>query len=70
MSERETGVGRSGHRLGIFGQTAAIKAACTRLIIEYGSHDSPADLALIAAPGFYAQAGQATAAAFAEFLNG
>lgn len=69
MSERETAVGRSGFRLGIFGQTAAIKATATRLIIEYGSHDAPADLARIAAPGFYATAGRASARAFAEFLG-
>lgn len=68
MSEQATGVGLSGHRLGIFGQTAAIKARCTRLIIEYGSHDSPADLAIIGATGFYNTAGRATAQAFAEFL--
>lgn len=69
MSERDTAVGRSGFRLGVFGQTAAIKATATRLIIEYGSHDSPADLAPIDAPGFYARAGRATAAAFASFLG-
>lgn len=63
------GVGLSGYRLGLFGQTAAIKATCTRLIVEYGSHDSPTDLALIDAPGFYAQAGRATARAFAAFLG-
>lgn len=69
MSERETGVGLGGHRLGIFGQTVAIKATCTRLIIEYGSHDAPADLSIIDAPGFYTRAGRATARAVAEFLG-
>lgn len=69
LSERATGVGLTGYRLGIFGQTVPIKATCTRLIIEYGSHDSAADLALINAPGFYNKAGRATAQAFAEFLG-
>lgn len=69
MSEQETGVGRAGFRLGIFGQTAALKATTTRLIIEYGSHDAPADLAIINRPSFYARAGRATARAFAEFLG-
>ncbi len=69
LSERATGVGLTGYRLGLFGQTAAIKATCTRLIIEYGSHDAPADLAIIDRPGFYAQAGRATARAFADFLG-
>jgi len=68
LSERATGVGLSGYRLGIFGQTAAIRATCTRLIVEYGSHDVTADLAIIDAPGFYIKAGWATALAFAEFL--
>lgn len=68
LSERETGVGLTGYRLGLFGQTAAIRATCTRLIIEYGSHDVTADLAIIDTPGFYTQAGRATAQAFAEFL--
>ncbi len=54
-----------GDRLGIFGQATTV----TRLIIEYGSHDSPSDLARIDAPGFYARAGRATARAFAAFLG-
>jgi len=58
-----------GDHFGIFGQTATIKATVTRLIVEYGSHDSPFDLARIDAPGFYTQAGRATAQAFAEFLG-
>ncbi len=69
LSERATGVGLSGYRLGLFGQTTAIKATCTRLIIEYGSHDVTTDLAIIDAPGFYTKAGRATAHAFAEFLG-
>ena len=69
LSERATAVGLAGNRLGIFGQTAALKATCTRLIIEYGSHDAPADLAIIDSPGFYTQAGRATARAVAEFLG-
>jgi len=54
-----------GDRLGLFGQATTV----TRLIIEYGSHDAPSDLACIDAPGFYARAGRATAHAFAAFLG-
>jgi hypothetical protein len=43
MSERNTGVGGQGFRLGIFRVTEAIKATSTRLIIEYGAHDIESD---------------------------
>lgn len=47
MSEKRTGVGLSGYRLGIFGATAPLKATTTRMIIEHGSHTSPADREVI-----------------------
>lgn len=62
MSERNTGVGAQGYRLGIFLVTAAINDHCTRMIIEYGSHDNQADLNAIM--GNLPAVGQATAAAF------
>lgn len=68
-SEKETGVGLSGSRLGIFNKSAAIAATSTRLIIEYGAHDKEPDLAIVKLPSFYDAAGKATAEAFAEFLG-
>jgi hypothetical protein len=64
MSERNTGVGAQGHRLGVFLVTAAIKATTTRMIIEYGSHDNQDDLQAIM--GNLPAVGAATAEAFAE----
>ena len=68
MSERQTGVGASGSRLGIFRTTAPLAASTTRLIIEYGAHDRQPDQGIAESPGFYDRCGQATAEAFAEFL--
>jgi hypothetical protein len=47
MSEKRTGVGLSGYRLGIFRVTEPLKATTTRMIIEHGSHTSPADREII-----------------------
>lgn len=69
MSERQTGVGAGGSRLGIFNKTAPIRASTTRLIIEYGAHDKEPDLSIVKRPGFYDAAGKATAQAFAAFLG-
>lgn len=63
MSERITGVGAQGYRLGIFLITAAIKGDTTRMIIEYGSHDNQADINAIM--GNLPAVGMATAQAFA-----
>lgn len=64
MSERNTGIGAQGHRLGVFLVTAAIKATTTRMIIEYGSHDNQDDLTAIM--GNLPAVGAATADAFTE----
>lgn len=69
MSERQTGVGGQGFRLGIFNKTQPIKADCTRLIIEYGAHDKEPDIGISQRPDFYAQCGRATAESFAVFLG-
>ena len=63
MSERNTGVGAQGYRLGIFLVTEAISDHCTRMIIEFGSHDNPDDLAAV--NGHTKQIGDAVAAAYA-----
>lgn len=69
MSERETGVGAGGDRLGVFRATAGLRASTTRMIIEFGSHTQSADLAIINAPGFYQKAAGAVAGAFADYLG-
>jgi N-acetylmuramoyl-L-alanine amidase len=50
MSEKSTGVGISGFRLGIFLVTAALASLTTRLIIEHGAHTNPQDLAILQNP--------------------
>lgn len=50
MSEKSTGVGIGGSRLGVFLRTAPIRATTTRLIVEHGSHSSPDDLAILRQP--------------------
>ncbi|MGH2415263.1 MAG: hypothetical protein ACRDEA_16545, partial [Microcystaceae cyanobacterium] len=62
MSEKDTGVGRGGDRLGIFLRTEPIAATTTRLIIEHGSHTSPEDLAILRQAGTFEKI--ATAAAW------
>jgi hypothetical protein len=64
MSERNTGVGGQGFRLGIFRVTEPLKATSTRLIIEYGAHDIDSDYRAVMAniPG----CANATAEAFAS----
>lgn len=70
MSERRTGVGIDGYRLGVFRITASLRARLTRLIVEYGAHTSPADLARLRAPGVMEAIAAATAEALAAFLAG
>lgn len=50
MSERATGVGRAGYRLGAFAATAALRTTTSRLLVEHGSHTSPLDLAILRSP--------------------
>lgn len=69
MSEKQTGVGAGGDRLGIFAYTASIKDHATRLIVEFGAHDNAADLAIVDTPDFAGKAGAAVAQAFAAFLG-
>jgi len=69
MSERQTGVGLGGSRLGILNKTAPIAGHCTRLLIEYGAHSNRADFAIHRSEAFYEAAGRATAEAFAAFLG-
>ena len=65
MSEKSTGVGAQGWRLGVFLASTALKGSTTRLIVEHGAHSSPDDLAIIQSPEF---PDKAAAAAVAEVL--
>lgn len=69
MSERETGVGLQGYRLGVFAATARLSATTTRLIWEGGTHSSPADRAIMDRPDFPIRHAVATRLAIDEFFT-
>jgi hypothetical protein len=69
MSERQTGVGAQGDRLGVFRVTESLRDHTTRMIVEFGAHDNNADLAIFNAPGFLDAAGRAVADSFADFYD-
>lgn len=68
MSEKRTGVGSQGHRLGVFRATESF-TDITRLIYEYGALTSQADRALINHPDFMQNAARATTLAVAAFYG-
>lgn len=69
MSERSTGVGAGGHRLGAFSASASARASMERVLFEYGALTSPLDKTIIDGPDFNARAAQATVDALAAFYN-
>ena len=69
MSERNTGVGGQGFRLGAFGASAAARATMTRLLFEYGTLTNPQDKAIIDGQGFNVNAARATVSALASFYG-
>jgi hypothetical protein len=70
MSEKATGVGISGFRLGIFLRTAAVASTTTRLIIEHGAHTNPQDLAILQDPVKQVAIANASAGAIVNYLQG
>jgi N-acetylmuramoyl-L-alanine amidase len=70
MSEKATGVGISGYRLGIFLRTAPVAASTTRLIIEHGAHSSQQDLVLLQKPEIQQAIANASAKAAIDYLQG
>jgi hypothetical protein len=70
MSEKSTGVGISGFRLGIFLRTAPIAAKTTRLIVEHGAHTNPQDLTLLQSPPIQQKIAQAGAKAVIDYFGG
>jgi hypothetical protein len=69
MSEKETGVGIGGSRLGIFNRTSPIRASCPRIILEMGAHSSPKDFAIMQTSAYYEQGSRAIAEGVAAFLG-
>ncbi len=69
MSERATGVGAGGSRLGVFAATAHKAATMTRLLVEHGAHSQPADLAILERPDTAEKIGRAAAAVVARFYG-
>ena len=67
MSERETGVGGQGYRLGVFGSTdvPVLRENCTRFVTEAATYTNAADKALMVAPGFAAKEARALLEMFA-----
>lgn len=65
MSERQTGVGLDGDRLGMFSRTVSVRAQCVRVVMEHG--DIVKDLGIIDAPGFYDRVAVAYARAVSAF---
>jgi hypothetical protein len=55
MSEKRTGVGLQGYRLGVFRDTAQFAERTSRMIFEQGSHDHPTEHAAMIDPGFLAK---------------
>ena len=68
MSERQTGVGGQGYRLGMFGLTAGQRERSIRLVIEHGSHDQDPDRTRIFRD-LPAYAASCAAAAVAEIIK-
>lgn len=69
MSEKSTGVGISGYRLGIFRVTAAVAAKTTRLIVEHGAHTNRQDLAILQTPGMLDRIARAAVKTITEFYG-
>ena len=69
MSERQTGVGGDGYRLGMFGLTAAQRVNSIRLVIEHGSLDKSPDADVIASAGIGRYAEVCAAAAVASIVG-
>jgi N-acetylmuramoyl-L-alanine amidase len=69
MSEKSTGVGISGYRLGIFLVTAPVAGHTTRLIIEHGAHSNPQDRAILQDPANQKKIAQASAAAIVTYFG-
>jgi N-acetylmuramoyl-L-alanine amidase len=69
MSERQSGIGSQGARLGIFRVTAPLRQGTRRLILEIGSYGARADLAIMQAAGFPERIAAGLASALAAWAG-
>lgn len=69
MSEKATGVGLGGDRLGIFYRTASIGSKTTRLIVEHGAHTNPQDRAILQNGAMQTKIAQAAAGAIITYFG-
>lgn len=69
MSERATGVGSQGWRLGMFAYTAGVRQRSPRLVVEHGNLSSAADLRIIDSAGFYDKCAAAALRAVREMYQ-
>ena len=69
MSEKQTGVGGQGFRLGMFGLTAAQRVNSIRLVIEHGSLDKQPDAGVVARLGIATYAEKCARAAVAAIIE-
>jgi N-acetylmuramoyl-L-alanine amidase len=69
MSERKTGVGLGGNRLGVFRITQGLRTTTRRLLVEMGSYTSPADLKIMNGANFPTTIAGAMADALASYAG-
>ncbi|OJW05808.1 MAG: hypothetical protein BGO39_05110 [Chloroflexi bacterium 54-19] len=69
MSEKSTGVGLSGYRLGIFRVTASVATQVTRLIVEHGAHTNDQDRAILQNPSMQTKIASAAAGAIITYFG-
>jgi hypothetical protein len=69
MSEKRTGVGLDGFRLGVFRDTAVFGEVTSRTIFEAGSHDNAQDRAIMVRPDFTRLHAEAFFAAVRRFFD-
>ncbi len=69
MSERDTGVGLLGYRLGVFRDTFSARGYCTRLILEQGAHSNPGERAYMESAAFLEAQARALISSIIEFAQ-
>lgn len=69
MSEKNTGVGADGFRLGVFRATAPLAATTTRVLFECGTHSNPIERAMMRTERYLNGVAVAIAEGLAEFFG-
>lgn len=68
MSEKATGVGGQGYRLGMFSLTVSVREYAVRLVVEHGALNQPIDRDIIERPGFYEKVARAGVRGIASWV--